>query len=217
MFVRSNDRHPETRQTMTVRQTNDTARSILSAAKTSLLEVGFAGLSTRAIAEKAQVPLSQIHYHFGSKQALVLAVLERENQRLLDRQERMYESELPLWKQWEQACDYLEDDLATGYVRVLMEMIAAGWSDPEIGDVVWKQLKGWYEILGVVAERASARFGGLGPFTSSEVAALAGLPFLGAELMILLGVTEKELPARTALRKVGDIIRSLEEATGDAS
>jgi hypothetical protein len=40
---------------------------------------------------------------------------------------------------------------------------------------------------------------------------------LGAELMILLGVTEKELPARTALRKVGDIIRSLEEATGDAS
>ena len=51
-----------------------------------LLAVGYANLSTRAVAEAAEVPLSQIHYHFGSKQQLILAVLEAENERLLDRQ-----------------------------------------------------------------------------------------------------------------------------------
>ena len=40
----------------------------------------------------------------------------------------------PLWRRYEQACDFLEDDLESGYVRVLQEMIAAGWSTPEIAD-----------------------------------------------------------------------------------
>ena len=31
------------------------------------------------------------------------------------------------------ACDFLEDDLDSGYVRVLQEMIAAGWSNKELG------------------------------------------------------------------------------------
>ncbi len=65
---------------------------ILKAAKNALIDVGYSSLSTRAIAERAGVPLSQIHYHFGSKRNLVLAVLAEENQRLLDRQEEMFES-----------------------------------------------------------------------------------------------------------------------------
>jgi AcrR family transcriptional regulator len=194
-----------------------TAGSILVAAKQALLEVGYARFSTRIIAERAGVPLSQIHYHFGSKQKLVLAILAEENQRLLDRQKIMFESEAPLWKQWEQACDLLEDDLASGYVRVLHELIAAGWSDPEIAGAVWGQLRGWQEILSAVAERASGELGGLGPFTSAEVAALAGLPFIGAEAYILLGVEEDQLPARSALRKVGALIRVMEEGAEDES
>ena len=193
----------------------DTATEILAAAKRALLVVGYARLSTRAIAEQAEVPLSQIHYHFGSKQALVLAVLEEENRRLLDRQEHMYESELPIWQQWEQACDFLEDDLASGYVLVLHEMIAAGWSEPEIAQAVWDQLQGWYRLLTEVARRAGDRLGGLGPFTPAEIGALAGLSFIGAESLILLGIDEETLPARSALRKLGPVIRALEETTGD--
>jgi AcrR family transcriptional regulator len=194
---------------------SDTARSILHAAKESLLDAGLNGLSTRSIAEAAGVPLSQIHYHFGSKQRLVLAVLEAENERLLERQQQMFESELPLWKQWEQACDFLDDDLESGYVRVLHEMIAAGWSDPEIAAVVWKQLSGWQDLLVGVARRAAAKLGGLGPFTPEEIGVLAGVPFIGAEAFLLMGVQEREYPARSALRKVGAIIRTMEEA-GDA-
>lgn len=198
--------------TSTTTTRGDTARSILAAAKEALLENGYASLSTRSIAERAGVPLSQIHYHFGSKQRLVLSVLEQETRRLLDRQEGLYTSRLPFWKQWEQACDFLEEDLDSGYVRVLQEMIAAGWSDPEIAAAVWKQLDGWYQLLTSVARRAAGDFGNLGPFTPAEVAALAGLPFIGAEATILLGVDERTLPMRSALRKVGTLIRAMEEA-----
>ena len=43
---------------------------------TRLLADGYAGLSTRKVAEEAGVPLSQLHYHFGSKGGLILALLE---------------------------------------------------------------------------------------------------------------------------------------------
>ena len=38
-----------------------------------------------------------------------------------------------------------------------------------------------------------------------------GMPFLGAESTILLGITEADIPTRSALRKIGVVIRQLEE------
>ena len=53
---------------------------ILEAARRRLLADGYAGLSTRKVAEEAEVPLSQLHYYFGSKGGLILALFEEENQ-----------------------------------------------------------------------------------------------------------------------------------------
>ncbi len=192
--------------------THETKAIILDATHRALQQSGYSGLSTRRVAELAGVPLSQIHYHFGSRHNLVLELLELENQRLLARQSELYTSDMPLWKQWEQACDYLEDDLRSGYVRLLQEMTAAGWSDGDIAVAVRRILKGWFEVLADTASRAAAEVGGLGPFTADEVAVLAGAPFLGAEALILLGFDEAELPTRSALRKVGAVLRSLEES-----
>jgi AcrR family transcriptional regulator len=189
----------------------DTRSRILAAAKVALLEVGYAKLSTRGIAEAAGVPLSQIHYHFGSKQNLMLAVLEAENRLRLGRQAAMYETELPLWKQWLQACDFFDDDLESGYVRVLLEMTAAGWSDEEIAAAVSVEVRGWFDLLAEVMQRAAEQFGSLSPFTPAELAALAGLPFIGAEALILLGLDDSQVAARSALRKIGELLRTLEE------
>ena len=190
---------------------------ILAAAKDALLETGYSRVSTRGIAERAEVPLSQIHYHFGSKQNLLLEVLEEENRKLLERQTLMYQIELPVWKRWEQACDYLEDDLDSGYVRVLQEMVSAGYSEEEIAEAVRDDLRGWFDLLTDVAESAEEKLGTLGPFTPREVAALAGLPFLGAETTILLGIGQEVIPSRSALRKVADLIRAIEEGQEDES
>lgn len=191
----------------------NTKTDILKSAKSALLQSGYAKLSTRGIAEAAGVPLSQIHYHFGSKKALVLAVLDEENQRLVERQKTMFSQEVPLWKRWEQAVGYLDDDLDSGYVRVLQEMTAAGWSDPEIARAVRSMLAQWIGLLTEVAREAERRFGSLGPFTPEELGVLAGVPFLGVESLILVGFEEKDLPTRSALRKIGDVLRQVEEAS----
>jgi AcrR family transcriptional regulator len=190
--------------------TTDTRLAILGAARDRLLADGYANLSTRAVAEAARVPLSQIHYHFGSKRQLILAVLDAETARLLDRQREMFDTPQPLWVRWERACDFLDIDVESGYVRILQEMIAAGWSDPEVADAVRRVMSGWYGLLADVARREVEHGADFGEFTPDEIAALMGTPFIGAEELILLGVTESSLPMRSALRKVGKLLRSME-------
>ena len=81
-------------------------------------------------------PLSQIHYHFGSKQGMVLALFEYLNSQLLDRQAALFgDATLKLSEQWDRACDYLDEDIASGYVRVLQELIAASWADAPVAKV----------------------------------------------------------------------------------
>jgi AcrR family transcriptional regulator len=193
-----------------------TYAAILAAARSCLLADGYANLSTRRVAEAAEVPLSQIHYHFGSKRQLILAVLEAENERLLERQREMFDAPKPLWVRWELACDFLETDIESGYVRILQEMIAAGWSDQEVAAAVRGMIGAWPRLLADVARREEERGADLGGFSADEVGALMAMPFLGAEELILLGVTESTMPMRSALRKVGVLLRRLAEPHSDS-
>ena len=185
----------------------------MNAARSCLLADGYANLSTRKVADRAGVPLSQIHYHFGGKQGMVLALLDHENDQLVARQRQMSAASEPLWKRYEQACDFLDDDLAGGYVRVLQEMIAAGWSDSAVAQRVLDMLQSWMTLLEEVAREAEERLGSLGPFTAADVAALVGMAFLGGEAMILLGDAGWTERIRTSLRRVGDLIRAWETRT----
>jgi AcrR family transcriptional regulator len=200
---------PGSRAARRDRATSETRAAILAAARARLLADGYANLSTRAVAEAAEVPLSQIHYHFGSKLQLILAVLAAENERLLDRQRAMFDTPEPLWVRWELACDFLETDVASGYVRILQLMIAAGGCDAEVAAEVRGMIGGWYRLLGEVARREEEQGADLYGFTPDEIAALMATPFLGAEELILLGVTESTLPIRSALRKVGVVLREI--------
>ena len=189
----------------------DTRRRILDAARARLLADGYAGLSTRKVAEEAGVPLSQLHYHFGSKGGLILALFEMENEERLTRQTRMYAEDRPLWQRYEQACDFLEDDLESGYVRVLQELVAAGWSNAEIGAAARELLGDWIALLMEVAREAERRHGPLGPFTAEELATLIGSAFVGSEALLLLGFERNDRPVRSALRRIGVVIRQVEE------
>ena len=208
---------PGTRAARRDRATAETRAAILAAARECLLAEGYANLSTRRVAESAEVPLSQIHYHFGSKLQLILAVLQAENERLLERQHAMFDVPEPLWVRWDLACDLLEADLASGYVRILQEMIAAGWSDAEVAASVRGVIGGWFSLLADVARREEEGGADLGGFTPDEVAVLMGTPFLGAEELILLGVTDATLPIRSALRKVGAILRRITKPEPDTT
>jgi AcrR family transcriptional regulator len=191
----------------------ETGTTLLEAAKKMLRQNGYSGLSTRDVAAAAGVPLSQIHYHFGSKQGMMLALFEYLNNQLLDRQQRMFgDPTLKISEQWDLACQYLDDDIASGYVRVLQELIAASWSDPAVAKVVRAGSMGWFDLLVAVARRAEQELGGLGPFSAEEVGALVANAFIGAESLYLLGAEKKGAPVRAALRRIGDLIRIAEHA-----
>jgi AcrR family transcriptional regulator len=164
-----------------------TRERLIDAARECLRADGHANLSTRRVADRAGVPLSQIHYHFGGRQGLVLALLAQQNEQLLERQQAMYGADVPLWKRYELACAFLRDDLDSGYVRTLQEMIAAGWSDPAIGAEVTRLLRGWFDLLEQVVVEAADELGDLGPFDPRGIATLVGLSFMGGESMLLLG------------------------------
>ena len=189
----------------------ETSTTLLEAAKKVLRQSGHSGLSTRDVAAAAGVPLSQIHYHFGSKQGLMLALFDYLNAQLLDRQNAMFhDTTLSLSQRWDRACDYLDEDIASGYVRVLQELIAASWSDPTVAKVVRTGLMGWFELIIGVARHAERELGGLGPFSTAEIATLIGGAFIGGESLYLLGLEKQGSPVRQALRRVGDAIRIAE-------
>ena len=190
----------------------ETSTTLLEAAKKVLRQNGYAGLSTRDVAAAAGVPLSQIHYHFGSKQGMVLALFEHLNAQLLDRQNAMFgDASLKLSEQWDRACDYLDDDIASGYVRVLQELIAASWHDAEVAKVIRAGIMGWVELIVGVARKAQQTApAALGPFSPEEVGAIAANSFIGAESLYLLGLEKKGSPVRQVLRRVGDLIRMTE-------
>lgn len=191
----------------------ETGTSLLEAAKKVLRQKGYAGLSTRDVATEAGVPLSQIHYHFGSKQGLMLELFEYLNAQLLDRQNAMAtDTTLTLSQQWDRACAYLDEDIGSGYVRVLQELIAASWSDPAVAKVVRAGLTGWIDLIVEVARKAEREFGDLGTFTPEQIGAFAASAFIGAESLYMLGLEKKGVPLRDALRRFGDLIRLREAA-----
>ncbi|MGD9881691.1 MAG: TetR/AcrR family transcriptional regulator [Reyranella sp.] len=189
----------------------ETGESLLEAAKVVLRRNGYAGLSTRDVAAEAGVPLSQIHYHFGSKQGLLLALFEYLNAQLLDRQNAMFaDRSLSLSQRWDRACDYLDEDIGSGYVHVLQELISASWSDPAVAKLIRAGIGAWCDLITGVARDAEKELGSLGGFTPEEVSAFASSAFIGTESLFLLDFEKKGLPLRPALRRFGDLIRLLE-------
>ncbi|POR49008.1 TetR/AcrR family transcriptional regulator [Bosea psychrotolerans] len=192
----------------------ETSVTLLEAAKQVLRQNGYAGLSTREVAAAAGVPLSQIHYHFGSKQGLVLALFEYLNAQLLSRQNAMFgDTTLKLSERWDRACQYLDDDIGSGYVRVLQELIAASWHDQAVAEVIRTGIMGWVDLIVDAVRRSEPEIGGLGPLSPEEVAALVANAFIGAESLYLLGLERQGSPVRQSLRRVGDLIRMAEGAS----
>jgi AcrR family transcriptional regulator len=183
---------------------------IVDAARDVLVERGYADTSTRAVAERAGVQLSLVHYHFGSKQHLLVAVLDRENERLLERQQRLYAAPGPLAEKWRRACDYLDDDLRSGYVRVLWELWVAGLADAELAERWRVTMAGWRDLMESVFATWADELKLELPLSPRALASLVANIFQGIEIELLAGVSEQDAPHREALEGLGKLIENAE-------
>jgi AcrR family transcriptional regulator len=189
-----------------------TRQRIVGAAREVLLARGYGGTSTRAVAEEAGVRLSLVHYHFGSKQRLLLAVLDHENTGLLERQRELYAAPGPLAEKWRTACDFLDEDVRSGYVRVLWELWAAGLADESLAAGWRSAMGGWRALLeSVFAEWAEELRVDL-PLRPRALATLIANVFQGIEVELLAGVPPEDAPHREVLDVLGALIARAEAA-----
>ena len=97
----------------------DTETLFLDAAERLLLREGAAAITTRRLAEEAGANHGLVHYYFGSMEHLLLRVLERFTERLIQRQRAMYEApNVPFIAKWRTARRFLEEDLQAGYLKI---------------------------------------------------------------------------------------------------
>lgn len=192
-----------------------TRARILDAAFRRLANEGYAALSTREIAKDAGVNHALIHYHFRTKDQLVLEVLDAANRRLLERQKRMYAAPGGFAEKWAAARRFYEDDLASGFVRVQAELWAASFSNPGLREKFLPRVLAWKQVVlgGVREALAVAEASGveLPPFLTAEVIAWWISEFwLGMEFADLLGADEDGGPHRAALDAMQRLLGQLD-------
>jgi len=193
----------------------ETKARILDAAFRRLASEGYAALSMREVAKDAGVNHALIHYHFRTRDQLVIEVLDAANRQLLARQQRMYREPAGFAEKWAEARRFYESDLASGFVRVQAELWAASFSDPGLRERFLPQILAWKNVVldGVREALAAAKAAGieLPPFLTAEVIATWISEFwLGMEFADLLGAREERAPHRAALDAVERLLERLD-------
>jgi AcrR family transcriptional regulator len=141
-----------------------TARSaaedaLLDAAERLLVDVGYAGITTRRLAEEAGVNHGLVHYYFGSIENVMVRALERFTERQIARQRAMYAApDVPFIEKWRTAMRYLvSEDVA--YEKVWYELQALAWNRPELRERVDHVNAEWRAVLTEAFAEPRERFG----------------------------------------------------------
>jgi AcrR family transcriptional regulator len=132
---------------------------LLDAAERLLVDVGYAGITTRRLAEEAGVNNGLVHYYFGSIENLLVRTLERFTDRLIARQRALYaDPDIPFIEKWRTAMRFLlSEDVE--YEKVWYELQALAWNRPELrarGDHVNAE---WRSVLIEALAEPRKRYG----------------------------------------------------------
>jgi AcrR family transcriptional regulator len=102
--------------------------ALLDAAERLLVDIGYARITTRRLAEAAGVNHGLVHYYFGSNETLLVRALERFTERLIARQRELYAADEPFAEKWRRAMHYLVSEDAT-YEKIWLELQALAWNN----------------------------------------------------------------------------------------
>ena len=126
-MARAREKQPisEQRQQVTAR--------LMDAAERLLYDVGYAGVTTRAVAEEAGVKHGLVHYYFGSMDELLTQTLERFVDQLAEALEALYEDPgLSFADKWRLGSQFWVDEPTSHFPKILLELLAMGWNMPAL-------------------------------------------------------------------------------------
>jgi AcrR family transcriptional regulator len=124
---------------------HDTEQALLDAAERLLVDVGAAGITTRQVAAAAGANHGLVHYYFGSVEQLLVRVLERFTERLIERQRDLYAADAPFLEKWRAAMAYLDEDRP--YQKLWFELQALAWNRPELHERLARVHAEWRAVL----------------------------------------------------------------------
>ena len=188
---------------------HDTKARSLDAAFHRLAREGYGALSVREVAKDAGVNHALINYHFKTKDRLVIAVLDEANRRLLARQQRMYQARGGYADKWAQARRFYENDLASGFVRVLIELYAASMSNPALRDEFRPRMNAWFDVVNAAVRDAIEHYGVELPVSADVIGCWISNFWIGMELSMLAG-TGKPGMHQQALEALETLLRRLD-------
>lgn len=168
-------------------------------------------LTIRSVATEADVNLALIHYHFHSRDGLLLAVLEDLNGDLLARQRGMYDRpDMTLADKWRQAIAFYHRDLDSGFVRTLLELAGHGYTNPQMAERVRAVMGAWQDLLSEVIADAMHRLQ-ISQVEPAELTSMVVSFWYGMEQRHLLGVPEEDGHMWQVLDTIGCLIERLEQ------
>ena len=183
---------------------------IIEATRRRLIAQGYANLNVRDIAADAGVNHALIGYHFRGKQPLVLAVLDDANARLLARQADMYAQPTKASGKWQQACDFYQEDLDSGFVKLLMELMAGSFHDEDLRREFTPRLLAWQKLIeGAVDEFIDGNDLKM-PIPARAVSAWITWFWIGMEASMALGIPEHEGHQQEALQAMALLLQQVE-------
>jgi AcrR family transcriptional regulator len=126
---------------------------IIEAALETLKEEGFAGTSARAIARRGDFNQALIFYHFGTLPDLLLAALDRTSElRMAQYREGIADVE-NIEDAVRVATELYREDLASGHITVLSEMVAGSVDRDDLGPEIVRRIEPWIELTRDAVER----------------------------------------------------------------
>ena len=135
-----------------------TEEAFLDAAERLLVAVGYAGITTRRVAQEASANHGLVHYYFGSMENLLARVLERFTERMITRQRAMYaDPEVAFVDKWRAAMRFLDAD--RDYQKVWWELQALSWNRPELRERVAQVNAEWRAVLMEAFAEPRERYG----------------------------------------------------------
>lgn len=195
-------------------QPSDIRARLLAAAYKLLVRDGYARLSMRDVAAEVGVNHAMVHYYFGTKDQLVIAALDEANRALIARQERMYAASGGFAAKWAQARAFYEEDLASGFVRVQMELWGASIANPQLRNDVLPRLLEWRRVIHAVVRDALSAYQLDLPMSADVIATWIVAFWAGMEFAMLAGMTDEQSHFQEAMDAVQFMLERLDRQAG---
>jgi AcrR family transcriptional regulator len=188
-----------------------TQDKLIEATLEALRTKGFAGASTRTIAGLAGVNPGLIFYYYGTLDDLLLAAMRRSSEERLERYGAAADEVSSLAELLALLSEIYREDVASGHVRVVSEMVAGSVSRPELAKQVMAQMEPWVELAERCVESALNGSPLLSLAPPRDLAMAAVTFYLGANLMSHLG---SDSPAVEDLLAAGERVAPLLDLLG---